>query len=624
MKSPSLPIAVVCACLGCKTGEPAQAKAEVGREASPDKLAATVAGVDQALHETWAKENIVPAPKVDDARFIRRVYLDVIGTVPSPEAVRVFLGDSSPDKRPKLVDTLLRDPRYSEHWARYWEATLLGRKFREQIVDREAFRDFLRSRFDANAGWNTVAFELIDANGQNSHGNLTPEMAMPETAEPGAMAGSMATSAMMTTPDGNGGPVVPNDDRVNGAVNWYLRFDRNPADEAGTVSRVFLGVQVQCAQCHDHPTEKWTQQDFRRLAACFTRTRVEPIDKGKVMGKRRVLIEDLNHPIKQGIKQNPDLRDYIFARPTALDGTDLSTAAYPRQALASWITDKRNPWFAKASVNRLWGHFLGRGFVDPVDDFRDSNPPVLPQVLNALADDFVASGYDLRHEIRLITATDAYQRDSTPIGGTANGDRLWARYHLKPLGPEEMLNALIEATHLQPIIEEAAGDDLERLRQRLEQQFVFLFDVDEESEQMEFEGTIPQALFLLNGQMLNAGASGVPGAALSEVLATDGGDDAKIEALYLRALARPPTIEEVGHWRDFVNTDRSVAHSVKQPPGVKVADKPDEKKPRKPAGPDPLARLNKRLTQPQQTPRLQAYEDMFWALLNSSEFNFNH
>jgi hypothetical protein len=263
--------------------------------------------------------------------------------------------------------------------------------------------------------------------------------------------------------------------------------------------------------------------------------------------------------------------------------------------------------------------------VDPVDDIRESNPPVLPEVLHGLADDFVASGFDLRHEIRVITSTQAYQRDSTPLSKPSmRADALWARFHVRPLGPEELLNALVEATHLQPLIEEVAGDDLERLRQKLEQQFVFLFDVDEESEQVEFEGTIPQALFLLNGQMINAGASGVPGAALSEVLALQGTDDSKIESLYLRTLSRPPTGDESRFWASFVTESREVARSVKAPTPLKVADGPSEGRPRKPAGPDPLARLNRRLTQPTQTVRMQAYEDFLWALLNSSEFNFNH
>src|SRR5579863_95574 len=285
------------AALSCQTPSPEPATTDPLKETHADRVSTVAGEIDRVLDATYAKEGIVPTGRADDAHFVRRVYLDVIGTIPAPETVTAFLADTSPEKRSKLVEALLRDPRYGEHWSQYWEALLLGRKFREQIVDRRTFRTYLKSRFDANTAWNTVAYELIDAQGQNSFGALTPEMAAPEA--PADTAPGMGTmmaasgSNSMAAPEMSSGTPAASAGKgsVNGAVNWLLRFDKNPADLAGTVSKLFLGMQIQCAQCHDHPTEKWKQQDFRRFAACFTRTKVQQIDKGKIIGPRRVAVE---------------------------------------------------------------------------------------------------------------------------------------------------------------------------------------------------------------------------------------------------------------------------------------------------------------------------------------------
>ncbi|HLK55121.1 MAG TPA: DUF1553 domain-containing protein, partial [Chthonomonadaceae bacterium] len=391
---------------------------------------------------------------------------------------------------------------------------------------------------------------------------------------------------------------------------------------------IFLGVQIQCAECHDEKLDKqWKQEDFRRFTACFTNMEFKLVGTHQEMGARLLDVEESPRPFRAP-KMMPRKLNYRSFPPFALDGTDFSNSQNRRQALAAWMTAADNPWFAQAIVNRVWNHFLGRGFVEPIDDFRASNPPVLPDLLKALSEDFVAHGYDLKHLIRLICATQVYQLCAAPAHNSEDpGDTLFERYRLKALSPEELLDSLVDATGMEPALEKVGGDRLERLKFALRQQFTFLFDTDEEFEQKEFAGTIPQVLMLLNGNLVNRGVTPIPGTALASVLTLPGGDAKKIEALYLRTLSRPPTAAELHRWTNFLQgrTEVAITPASTAPPAPR---RPylAQGKPARQAGnaPDPLSRFGRRgqLTEP--TPQQQAYEDLFWALLNSSEFTFNH
>jgi hypothetical protein len=316
------------------------------------------------------------------------------------------------------------------------------------------------------------------------------------------------------------------------------------------------------------------------------------------------------------VKQ-PDLATYLAAAPAALDGTSFAGSGNRRRDLAAWITSKENPWFAEAIVNRIWSHFLGRGFVEPIDDFRPSNPPVAPAVLKAIADDFKANGYDLKRLIRLICSTQVYQLSSAPAKHADPGNLYWARYRLKSMGPDELLDSLVEATNFGAALERFTGARMEQLKFNMHRQFTFLFDVDEEFEQKEFEGTITQALMLMNGNLTNRAVYPIPGTALGEVMAMPGGDAERIESLYLRTLSRPPTGAELNTWIAFVNAPRQAVQS-EQPANPSLARPGVARRagfaPPGNAGPVRLQRMA----------RIQAYEDLFWALLNSSEFMFNH
>ena len=583
--------------------------------AANKKPALTTAYVDHLIRAEWNKAKITPAPPADDARFLRRVYLDIAGVIPPADIAAAFLNDKSPDKRAKAVDRLLQSPQYVEHWAGYWDEVLMGHgRLPGNYVDRVEWRKWLREQFARNTPYDKFALELIAATGQNSTG------------------GSYAKVAGLMTPADKGEEAGPADGaRVNGAVNWFLKFVQAPADLSGAVSKTFLGVQIQCAQCHDHKTEKWKQEDFKRFTACFARTRPVPVQMGQVKGMRRVEVRDIEPPLFRRAQTPRGMNEYAASTPAALDGTDFAASPSRRKALAEWITSKQNPYFSRAIVNRMWGHFLGRGFVEPINDFRDTNPANMPHLLSLLAEDFEEHNFDLKYLIKQICATQVYQLSSAAARNAGSDNSYWARYRLKPMSPPQLMESLVQAANLGPVLEKVAGGNVEQIKQRALSGLTFLFDVDEEQEQKEFEGTIPQALLLLNGGITNSGATPIPGTALAEVLSQSGDDAQKIESLYLRTVSRKPAPAELKKWIDFIYAPRKVTSAAEsaepQRPLTprerrKLMQDLQRKNARRGGGQDPFARIGGRVATTD--PRHQAYEDLFWALLNSSEFIFNH
>ncbi len=552
----------------------------------------TSADVDARLRADWHEAGVAPTASADEATWLRRLWVDVAGTIPPPGVVHEFLaGDGGSGKRARAIEALLASPRWADHWTAYWDDVWMGRDIRGRDVDPGAFRGWLHDALARNAPWNEVVTQLLTATGRNSTGG---------------------TKRDAEANDGRGGVAAG----VNGAVNWTLRYQEAPQDMAGAASRTLLGVQIQCAQCHDHKTEKWTQKDFQGFAAAFLRTRIEAVDgmgKGAV---RQVDVVDLDHPAPRFAKKMADIDPIAKARPAAIDGTDLGDGDGVRAALARWVTSADNPWFARAFVNRMWGHFLGRGFVDPVDDMRPSNPALAPDVLDALARDFVASGYDVKHLVRVIVGTAAYGVSAAPLdAATAKADpdaKLWERFRVTPLGPEELLDAVVAATKLDAIVEQTGRLDMTQIRARVKQRYGFLFDVDEASDQSDYEGTLAQALALLDGSVVATGASLLPGSALADVLAMPGTDAQKIEALYLRTLSRPPAPEEIDRWSRFVQASGD-SPAPAPARGAKSAGPPD-----------PLRGLEEKAGRQPAGARARAYEDVLWALLNSSEFVLNH
>jgi hypothetical protein len=587
------------ACGGSATAPP-RAPAAPGSSAAAKQKGPALGpeSVDAALRAAWQRQGLVAAPRADDATFVRRAYVDVVGTIPPAEATTAFVTSADVDKRAKLIDALLGSPAYAEHWMNYWDDVLMGREVKGPVVDRMAFRYWLRARFEANAPWDRIVRELVAATGQNSLGGARVKV-------PQAMSMSVPLgSAVPKAGEGDAADVA----ELNGAVNWTLRFAQAPQDLAGNASRVFLGVQIQCAQCHDHKTEKWTQADFRGFASAFMHAKVEPVDKKEKGVVRRVELVDLARVPPRA--KNADVAPIARSAARALDGTDLEKGEGTRKALAAWITARDSPWFARAFVNRMWGHFLGRGFYDPVDDMRAINTPSMPELLDRLAADFVAHDYDVAYLIRTICATAPYQLAASADAKPDAENTLWTRFHLVPLGPEELLNALLRATNLESTAKKAGIEDMDKLRLQLVRQYAFLFDVDETDDVPDYAGTVTQALSLLNGQLLGQGARAIPGSALDDVLARPGDDGSKIDALVLRILSRRPTDAERTRWVNYV---QSAGASPRAPlPRPKRGG----------AGQGPLGRLGNKAS-PVDAHRA-AYEDIVWALLNSSEFVFNH
>jgi hypothetical protein len=550
--------------------------------AAPQAPAApgVVQRVDGTLRAAWQQKSITPAEVASDEVFLRRATLDLTGTLPAPDAVIAFLGDGRPDKRSRLIDSLLADERFARRWAAVWTDVLLGDDRANNGVDRAAFTAWLRGRFAEGAPWDEMVRAMVSGTGVASPGGSRRERMMAAA---------------------SGAPEEEDPD-VNGEVNYLLRYRGAIEDLAGKTSRAFLGIQIQCAQCHDHKTEPWTTDQFRHFAAAFARTRALPVERAD-KGEMRVFeVRDVKRA-KAGKKASPAERAISEMAPVALDGTALD-AESPRKALAAWITRPESPTFARAFVNRTWASLLGRGFVEPVDDLRASNPPAAPEALDALAADFVASGFDVKHLVRTICATEAYGRAAGPVTD------LWASFAPRALPADVMFDALLSATELGPLIEEAAGERADEIRARARQRFAFVLDVDEDADPTRFEGSIAQALLLSNGAVTRVGASAVDGGALARILEMEG-DEAKIRALYLRTLSRRPTREEVSRWRHFLDEADARGPSPAVPPPL-------------PGKIDPVGRLARRLRSTADTAREQAYEDLFWALLNSSEMGLQH
>ncbi|MFO0591305.1 MAG: DUF1549 domain-containing protein [Polyangiaceae bacterium] len=549
---------------------------------APVKPAVPEGKTASLLQDAWQKQSLTPTPPADDATFLRRATLDLWGTLPTPEDLVAFEADKAPDKRAKRIDQLLNDPRFSERFAAIWTDLLLGGGKLGQGVDQAAFRAWLKQKMEARAPWDSIVREILSGEGVNSPGGSIQER-------------NVAAQAAVAEAPAEG---------VHGNVNYLLRYRDSAADLTGKTSRAFLGVQIQCAQCHDHKTEAWTTSQFKSLAAAFIKTRGAPVDRSK----GEVPIIDVKDIPKA--RFGPKASDYNKAladiEPRALDGTALGDKDR-RKALADWVVSAKSGTFAKAFVNRVWAQLLGRGFVDPVDDIRPKNPPVLPELFEALANGFVSSGHDVRSVYRSVCTSDAYQRSAGPPAD------LWASFALRPVPADVLFDAVVTASGLGPIVEEIAGERADQLRARTRQSFVLVMDVDEDAGNHSFEGSIAHALLLSNGAVSRFAARDVEGSALDQALKSPS-DDARLDALYRRTLSRLPTTEERAKWKAFLD---EAEKGPKKDPDHAVAGGGKKKD-------SPYARLDKKLKSQAKTPRERAYEDLFWALLNSTEMATQH
>ena len=528
-----------------------------GDESLPPVKAAT--RVDTLLREdVLSKASAADiAPICDDATFVRRVSLDLVGQLPTPGELTAFVFDSAPDKRSKLVDRLVDDPRFGRNWGRYWRDTILARRAEDRaLLAHDALEEFLAEGFNANTPWDEIAGAFIAAYG---------------------------------------------DVREEGSTALILAQMAEATDVAAEVSRIFMGVQIQCAQCHDHPTDRWTREQFHEFAAFFPRIAVVP--------KRPP-----NSGLPLGVAPSFEIRATDFAPPQLLARAgkkpehhmpDLSDPSLPgeamtpgffatgqrlrvgasdferRNALAEWLTSRENPWFAKAFVNRLWAELVGEGLYEPIDDLGPDKTCSAPAVMEFLSAEFARS-YDVKSLFRTIAATAAYQRECRPrrnaeqIPFTANvpqrlrGDQVF-----------DILTTVLGVRPEAPRGYSAPGPapflgGANRAKMTFNQTFAF----DTSARRDEVVGSIPQALMLMNTELarqaINARSSATP---LGRMLAAIDDDEDIVLELWLRTLGREPTDDEM---------TTSLAH---------IRSTGD---------------------------RATAFEDLQWALINRTEFMYRY
>ena len=501
----------------------------VPSEATLTDAAALAARIDEHLAARWQEEKVTPAPNADEAEFMRRVWLDIAGTIPPVGEARRYLGDGSPDRRQQLIEELLDSPAYVAHFTSVWRQAMLP----EVTANRQLaglappFEVWLRKKLVARATYDEIATELLTAALGEARDQASP-------------------------------------------VPFYQVKEGKPEEVAAATARVFLGVRLECAQCHDHPFAKWKRDQFWSFAAFFADVSMQGEGPFSQVQARA-------QPAKLMI---PETDQTVDARFLNGEAPSLSGDQSPRAVLAAWIATAENPYFARAAVNRLWAQFFGIGIVDPVDDFDDSNPPSHPQLLDDLAAAFVASGYDVQFMIRAFTMTKAYQLTSRQTHDSQADPRLFARMAVKRMSPEQLFDSLVQATgYFEDNAERnPLALDLESPRAR----FSELFAAEGESS-IEAQTSILQALALMNGTFI-AEATGIEqSTTLAAVLDSPFLDDAgKVETLYLATLSREPHSHELAHMVDYVKSGGAAGDSK------------------------------------------AALSDVFWALLNSSEFLLNH
>jgi hypothetical protein len=497
--------------------------------ASPPDPGALAERIDGRLDARIKAANAVAAPPADDAEFLRRAYLDITGRIPAPRDVRDFLADSSPDKRAKLIDDLLDRPRYATHFAAVWRAQLMPEATAnvEARVFQPGFEAWLRLKLRADVPYDQIVRELITTPIANDP--QSPEAVLRDPASPNPLA-------------------------------YYAVKEAKPENLAASAARVFLGVRIECAQCHDHPFGRWERKQFWSLAAFF----------GGVARQG----DGLFAPIADLGTRDMTMPNTGRVVPAVfLDGRKPPTTnTNPRAALADWMTSRENPFFARAEANRLWGHFFGLGIVDPVDDFNDQNKASHPELLEDLASAFAGANFDTKYVIRAICRTRAYQRTSVCVDTTHDDPRLFARMSLKALTGEQFFDSLALATGYR----EPAGRDASAARDK------FLATFARTDRTIEPETSITGALTLMNGRFVSRATSLQEGSTLIAACDTPGMDrPARIETLYLATLSRKPTAGEQERLAKYAANGANSSES-------------------------------------------ERLADIFWVLLNSAEFRVNH
>ncbi len=516
--------------------------------------------------------NVPPSPICSDADYLRRASLDTIGLLPTAAEARAFLADRRPDKRVRLADQLLTRPEFVDYWSAKWSDLLLVSAARLRPSAVQTFSKWIRKRVAENEPWDRFVREIVTARGSTIE---------------------------------------------NGAANFYAMHE-DPQEMAETVSMAFLGMSIQCAHCHDHPLEKWTNDDYYGMANLFARVRGKDGNDGRI-----IFVADSGDLI-QPRTGRPQLPRPLDAPPVAFDST-----ADRRLVLADWLTDPKNPYFSRSIVNRVWANFMGRGLVEAVDDMRLTNPPSNGPLLTALADDLSKGGYDLKALMRTILTSATYQRASATTAGNEGDERFHSRFYPRRLKAEVLLDALSQVTGTPTTFKghPSGTRALELADSEADSYFLGVFGRPERLITCECERSnepsMSQVLHLANGDTLNSKIE-ASGNRIDHMLGAD--DRRVVEDLYLAALSRFPAPAErqklsaaLGQVED---SDRQPALSeLRQKIAAAQAVK-DSAARRK-----MLEAVEARIREiPTETVRLRrkAIEDLYWSVLSSNEFLFNH
>lgn len=488
--------------------------------------------IDDEIAIRLKSEKLQASGRSDDAEFLRRLSLDLVGTIPSADEVVAFLDSKDPAKRSKMIETLLADPRFGKFQGEIWTGILLPRESNNRQLDPKPLVDWFADRFNKNTPVNQIVFDLLTSKGTQEE---------------------------------------------NGAVTYFVA---NPTVDkmTDTATRMFLGVQLQCAQCHNHPFTDWKQAEYWGMAQFFMKVRLtaNPQQAAK-KGVSPGIVEN-SAPFQ---KKNalPESAMKVKAKFLGAEEPGLAPAEPYRPVLAQWMCSPQNPYFAKAMVNRFWHHFYGRGLINPVDDMHENNLPTHPELLDALTEQFKTSNFDVRYLVRSICNSETYQRTSRPAAGNDDDREFYSHRLVRAMLPEQLFESVVAVTGrdqfsrkgpLVPMIQKK-GNVSPR------EQFINFFRLSDEPDLLEYQAGIPQVLRLMNSNVTNS-----LGATIARSIKTAGANDPEkmIEQIYLTGLSRRPSADE---------TRRLVSY-VREHPANPVA----------------------------------AYTDILWSILNSSEFVLNH
>ena len=530
-------------------------------EAADNAVPPQVQKIDEAMEQGWKDFQLSPSKVEDDGLWCRRIYLDLIGRIPTFVELQEFMKSDAKSRRSQLVERLLYDDRYTEEyasrWSTIWTNVLIGRSGgteQNTLIDREGMEKYLRDSFASNKPYNEMVYELITATGA-------------------------------TKPGVKG---------FNGATN-FLVMKVNAEDgvlATSAVSRIFMGLQVQCTQCHNHPFNQWKQQKFWDFNAFFRQTRAlrrfvsgtndvdhcELVDEDFAGESGRPQEADLFFQLRNGVTK--------VAYPVFVDGTEIGRSGYVeeinrRKELGKLVV--ASDYLEKMAVNRMWGQFLGYGFTKPVDDLGPHNPPSHPELLDYLAAEFRKSSFDNKQLIKWVVLSKPYQlssrvtKDNEKDDPTMGEKPQFTHYYSRQMGPEELYQSLVAATQVD---RRGSLEEQENRRKEWLSQFVVAYGTDDAGETTTFNGSIPQSLMMFNGELIREATSIESGSWLDQIARANTKLPEKVHFLFIAGMGRKATKDELIAAEQLL-----------------------------------MARNGK---------AIEMLQDMWWAILNSNEFIIKH